>query len=398
MATDLYGRELKRRRKDKQEASTAASSVASSSFLGLKAELARRKGVTEHERGGRGRERTDKSPANTDVSSKVHDDPYARAKSGVAASRKSVQHVEGEPTDSRVNRAHLTRDATPSESYTENERRRRGNLARKTTLYDQLRKGRSGGLDPTDIEGEGKLGGLVDWERLREDEAASSGGEDAANSSSSGSTNGHRSQNRGDTGDLVEYTDSFGRTRSVPRSQVPMEYLIQLQQQETDSKEDDHTTLYGPQTQFPVFARNDVPRRLAEEEAANSADRHFDSQHEIRNRGAAFFRFDGGADGDGGDGRQRQMDELMERRRETQRQRGEVDGSDDQGSVGKARPADERLEQRRRFVAEKTRQLRQARGEEEEGQEANDERLTSQKASATAVDRFLDSTLQGLPP
>lgn len=391
MATDLYGRELKRRRKDKQEASTAASSVASSSFLGLKAELARQKGVTEHERGGRGRERTDKSRAYTDASSKVHDDPYARAKSGVAASRKSVQHVEGDPTDSRENRTRLTRDATPPDTYTENERRRRSNLARKTTLYDQLRKGRSGGLDPTDIEAEGKLGGLVDWERLRDEEAASSGDEDAASSSSSGGRVG--------TGDLVEYTDSFGRTRTVPRSQVPMEYLIQLQQQETDGKEDDSTTLYGPQTQFPVFARNDVPRRLAEEEAANSADRHFDSQHEIRNRGAAFFRFDGGADGDGGDGRQRQMEELMERRRETQRQRGEVDGSDDQGSAGKARPADERLEQRRRFVAEKTRQLRQARGkEEEEGQEANDERLTSQKASATAVDRFLDSTLQGLPP
>lgn len=112
-----------------------------------------------------------------------------------------------------------------------------------------------------------------------------------------------------DADDLVEYTDEFGRTRTARASDVPRDLL-----RESDETPEDDGAVYGPATSFPVY-RREVPQldtRIAHRPEAV----HFDANWEVRDRGAAFYRFSHDAAT-----REAQQAELQARRAETVAQR-----------------------------------------------------------------------------
>lgn len=127
--------------------------------------------------------------------------------------------------------------------------RSRAALERKASDYEAyLRREREPRTDDTS-------GGLIDWEMHE-----------------------YHSEN-GNTGDqLVEYEDEFGRTRMVPRNQLPRE--------ESEDEGEYDNVIYGPATQFPVYTQADV--RV---ERSPTPPVHFDADWEVRTRGAAFFKF-----------------------------------------------------------------------------------------------------------
>ncbi|WFD21055.1 hypothetical protein MCAP1_003311 [Malassezia caprae] len=109
--------------------------------------------------------------------------------------------------------------------------------------------------------------------------------------------------------ELVEYTDEFGRTRTARKSDVPREYA-----RERDEMPEEDNAVYGPATAFPVY-RREVPQldtRIAQRAEAV----HFDADWEVRDRGAAFYRFSHDAAT-----REAQQAELQARRAETVAQR-----------------------------------------------------------------------------
>ncbi|WFD28543.1 hypothetical protein MNAN1_003555 [Malassezia nana] len=115
-----------------------------------------------------------------------------------------------------------------------------------------------------------------------------------------------------DTEALVEYTDEFGRTRTARASDVPREYL--RASDDLDASDDDHA-IYGPATSFPVY-RREAPQLDTRIAAPRAEAVHFDADWEVRDRGAAFYRFSRDEAT-----RQAQQAELQARRAETVAQR-----------------------------------------------------------------------------
>lgn len=153
----------------------------------------------------------------------------------------------------------------------------RSALTRKAAKYRKLAQGL--GLEEDS---------LVDWDAKDADEHTHTSGEsDAAHSDADDSD-----------ASLVEYTDEFGRVRSVPRSEAPRSVL----REEPEASDG----IYGPATSFPVFHR-EVPSLPVVSEAV-----HFDADTDVRARGAAFYRF-----AKDERVRQAQQAELKARREET---------------------------------------------------------------------------------
>lgn len=367
---DLYGRDTKRRRRDDGGAASSTSNIAASSFLDLKAQLA----------GRREREQAQSSGKFLQPKSgrKDEEDEYSRQRLPAHLRHVSSSSSSSSSSPSSSSRSkHRDRggEASTLSSWAETpsarlERDRKANLARKAKLYDELRRGLSGGLKPEDLEEGGKMQGLLDWDRMIEERRQTERDEEVHRGRSD--DEGEEDQQGGDSRDLVEYEDDMGRTRLVPRSQVPMEYLVEQRRRKEEGEADAQgTTLYGPQAQFPIMTRGDVPKEPGQDA------QHFDASHEVRNRGAGFFRFDQ----DEGK-RKEQMEALRKKRDETLRRRGNVSGEGGETAGGRTmNKAEERLEARRRFVAAKTEELRRKGGQ---AGAAND-------PQSSAVDHFLNT-------
>lgn len=129
---------------------------------------------------------------------------------------------------------------------------RRG-LAQKTQAYTDRAHGAHRDADED---------GLVDWDNKDIDEDV--GEEHAAHAAEVPAA------------DTVEIVDEFGRTRTVPRSEVPEE----------------DTAIYGPATSFPVYQH--APRSFDRPARPPSAEPdHFDPTFDRRGRGAAYYQFAG---------------------------------------------------------------------------------------------------------
>lgn len=182
----------------------------------------------------------------------------------------------------------------------------RAKLERKARLYDQLQRGKTGGLSEERLQDS-----LVDWDRKGTERWSDESEEESA-SGAGGSA--------GLTGveddPLTEYEDEFGRMRRVRRSEVPRAAQRAKERQEEEHV-DEAMIIHGPSTSFPVY-RPDPSRHTQSSIGGykREAPDHFDARSEKRYRGAGFYQFSQDETV-----RERQMEELQQERTATERER-----------------------------------------------------------------------------
>lgn len=283
---------------------------ASSSFLGLKAELAGRKSGVKHTRSDESilDKREKKLPA------------HLRPAPDVLA--RSLKHDRNQTTSSWANTPSSQLDAT------------RRALERKAAMYEKLKRGETGGLDEQSFQDS-----LIDWDRKEYEH----GREDSESEESEDEV--RQKATNSDDDPLTEYEDDLGRMRKVRRSEVPRSALKAKQEQEEEEGPDEELVTYGAATSFPVFKPDPIQR--AEAQKAEAYKRrgvdHFDAEYEKRYRGAGFYHFSQDEET-----RKKQMDALKADRDETERARAEMSNDDAKLSVG-----ERRREERRKLVAQK---------------------------------------------
>ncbi|CAO1616537.1 unnamed protein product [Parajaminaea phylloscopi] len=332
--------------------------IASSSFLDLKAQLEERRRDERPESSSRG------VPSLT---------PLAGPLSSTRTKRK---HRSGEGSDEQRSSARSRAGHGDKESSRRREEERQRALERKASLYHDLSRGLSGGVQEEDLRGDGKFAGLVDWDTKMESKRHGTGVEDTSSDEVSDTE-----ARWSDTEELVEYQDDLGRTRKVPRNRVPLEYVMQLQQQQVDEPDQPENVMYGPQAHFPLLvdqARGERQRRKVEQQREKN--QHFNAAHEVRNRGAAFYGFS-----EDESARAAQMEDLAEERKQTELARQIGVDADGVGIATTISKGEQRLEARRRFVAEQAGLLERKRsGQSEEVGPAEAD------VQHRAVTRFLD--------
>ncbi|ORY41182.1 hypothetical protein BCR35DRAFT_311362 [Leucosporidium creatinivorum] len=204
----------------------------------------------------------------------------------------------------------------------------RDKLEKKAKLYDKIKKGKSAGLTEAQISNL-----LVDFD-------ARSSGSDTDSDEDESST----VPIAGPSDPLVEWTDEFGRTRLIPRSEIPRGTAVA-----TEEEPELSNVHYGDQHHFPVYTPD--PSLLAARRAAVEAQaplvQHYDSTLENRQRGAGFMAFSKDEEE-----REAQMMALREERKETERKRKEVESGG--GVMGER---ERERETRKRKVEEKRKEL-----------------------------------------
>ncbi|KAL5526112.1 hypothetical protein ACEPAG_7450 [Sanghuangporus baumii] len=322
-----------------------AAGVSASSFLDLKAELAKKES-----------EFTKKVPPPEKGKGTV----WARTNKGVAA--RAARDI-----------AALAADRVTAESA-------RAALERKAKIYEKLRKGKTGGLTEAQIDSL-----LVDFESKSVDDEFSSDSEGADESV--------KVPKPADDEDdpIIEYEDEFGRVRTARRSEVPRQYMPSAHEEQ--EHDDDPFVVHNPVDHFPVFEPS--AERLAElQKAAEEADKplesHYDATREVRAKGAAFYAFSTDEER-----RQREMDELRKAREETERARRDTgaldvkpgeseglatvvgDGEEKGKETAHSRAMEKRkreIEERRKLVEAKRRKLKG--GDKESGAPASAKNAT----------------------
>ncbi|CAD6985325.1 unnamed protein product [Tilletia controversa] len=129
----------------------------------------------------------------------------------------------------------------------------------------------------------------------------------------------------------ITYTDDFGRTRTLPRSQIPPSHLPENTTPATSIS-------YGKQTTFPIYRPPSPKLRVSRAmrkkiESGAPPLAHFDPKAEVRNRGAGLFQF---AKDEGE--RARQMEALQLERQRTERERKARCGSSSSSSNDRLPP------------------------------------------------------------
>ncbi|GAA5922984.1 hypothetical protein JCM3775_006209 [Rhodotorula graminis] len=333
--------------------------VSSASFLDLKAQLSkheddlsksRERGQPSTITGGVSRGTNKKLPA------------WARQNKGLAQRQARDQVVyEDDPTTGRKDPQQVKQ-----------------HLEKKAAIYDKIRKGKTGGLTEAQIDAL-----LVDF-----DQRARSGSPSGSSSSTADSDDADDAPVAPLThtqDPLVEFTDEFGRTRLIPRSEVPrgapfrdpnapegvshdmahapVQYVARVDDRVPKmGKEpapgegpDPSNVYYGDQTSFPVYEPDPaiLAQRAATLAAAAAAPLvdHYSATGENRTRGAGFYAFSTDEQE-----RRREMDELERARAETERKRREREVEGDRVKRERERERDERkrrIEDKRREVEER---------------------------------------------
>ncbi|EPQ54045.1 hypothetical protein GLOTRDRAFT_62527, partial [Gloeophyllum trabeum ATCC 11539] len=317
-----------------------AAGVSASSFLDLKAELAKHEEQSSKTKG----------PRNTPVFAGPSKKPSAWLKNnkGVKArAQKDVIELEAvsKPTLEKA----------------------RAVLERKAKIYEQLRKGKSGGLSDKQYEAL-----LVDFDQDAPN-AYESDSDDVDESLSV-----PKAPQAEEDDPIVEYEDEFGRIRTARKSEVPRHLAPPEPGAIEEILGDDSDVIYNPVNHFPTYEPSaeritQIQESLADD--ANPLNIHYDASAEVRAKGAAFYQFSADEET-----RARQMDELRRAREETERVRreagaldvraGEVEGMrggehedalGESKAVMKSRAMEKRkreLEERRRLVDAKRRKVK----------------------------------------
>ncbi|GAA6023181.1 hypothetical protein JCM11491_003291 [Sporobolomyces phaffii] len=267
-----------------------------------------------------------------------------------------------------------------------NPERIRERLEKKAKIYDKIRRGKSGGLNEAQIDSL-----LVDFDQ-RSDDSSGSDSDDKDESLTVPDRLRNRRPRQPDSDDepgppisstsdpLVEFTDEFGRTRMIPRSEVPRGapfHLPGTSHPAGRGGDDDvdksrtrdsgvfqpgegpeaHNVRYGDQTSFPVYEPDPaiLAQRAATLAAAQNAPLvdHYDSTRETtRQRGAGFYQFSGTEEE-----RKQQMEDLERERLETERKRKEREEYGDRVKTARKQEMDER----KRLIEDKRRELEEKR-------------------------------------
>ncbi|RPD61080.1 hypothetical protein L226DRAFT_486174 [Lentinus tigrinus ALCF2SS1-7] len=219
-------------------------------------------------------------------------------------------------------------------------------LEQKAVRYNETMSGKGLGLDDNQI-----ANSLVDFEQKRETYHSDSDDVDESLFVPV------RPQDDDDP--IMEYEDEYGRTRTARRSEIPREYL---HQQEEEREEDfDPLRIVNPVNYFPTHIpteerKQEVEERFAEEN--NPIETHFDSTREVRDFGAAHYKFSKNEEI-----RKAQMKSLAEINQETQQGRAlhnapDVPAGSVVGMQGEPESAKSRaVEKRKRLLEERNKQL-----------------------------------------
>jgi hypothetical protein len=285
----------------------------SSSFLGLKAEIAERKGSSKdggsYQILGKGDK---KLPA------------YLRPSPDVAA--RSLKNDKRQTTSSWANTPSSQLDAA------------RLAMEKKVAMYEKLKSGGTGGLNEQALQDS-----LIDWDKKGYEDDGAGSESSASSMEEDDSRRGKGTGINSDDDPMTEYEDDLGRMRRVRRSRVPRSVLQARRKKEEENLSEDMLT-YGPSTAFPVFKREDV----AEEKGyKRKSDNHFDAQYEKRHRGAGFYQFSQDEET-----RKKEMEALRVDRDETERERASRGDASDGLSVG-----ERRREERSKLVKRKMHEI-----------------------------------------
>ncbi|GAA5868360.1 hypothetical protein JCM1840_005655 [Sporobolomyces johnsonii] len=334
------------------------SPISSSSFLDLKATISKHEtDFTKSRQLGQ----SSHAPASSVSSSSKKLPVWAKHNKGLAKrqARDQVQY-EHDPTDG-------SGDPDKIKSA----------LERKAAIYDKIRRGKTGGLNDAQIDSL-----LVDFDRKNYDnpDLSSDDPDDSTSDVDESRTVpdriiSHDADDDDEPGPplphdpLVEYTDEFGRTRMIPRSEVPRgapfhDPTLHLPADASSAPPADGSgpaptnVLYGDQTHFPVYEPDPAvlaarAASLAAAAAAPLVDHYDASRETTRRRGAGFYQFSGDEEE-----RRRQMEALERERGETERRRREREEEGDRVRREREREREERkrrVEEKRREVEERRR-------------------------------------------
>ncbi|KAH8109576.1 hypothetical protein DFH11DRAFT_1515373 [Phellopilus nigrolimitatus] len=372
-----------------------AAGVSASSFLDLKAELAKKETEFSKKKGAYatgGALPGDKVPI-------LHPPTiWARTNKGVAA--RNARDLEEDQVSRRTVESARTA------------------LERKALIYDKLRKGKTGGLSDAQYDAL-----LVDFDAKALDDHYSSDSEDVDESLMV-------PKPVDDSDDpLVEYEDEFGRMRTAKKSEVPRDLMPSAQDEEPVDDDPYVVRSYistlllrmlfsnihvvNPVNHFPVYepsAERIAAIDEAASEAANPLATHYDATREVRAKGAGFYAFSADEEA-----RAREMEELRLAREETERVRqetgavnvrpGEIEGMGNEPQdadanaeggrkakgkeavlAARSRAMEKRkreLEERKKLVEAKRRKVKAPEGEGDGRAEAE-----TPKATASAADPF----------
>lgn len=168
-------------------------------------------------------------------------------------------------------------------------------------------------------------------------------------------------------GELIEYTDEFGRTRRGTRADVAREETRKKMIAAGVDDPDRFTArpamptniIHGDTVQYSAFnPDHTISEQMAalaakrDKEATPPPETHFDGKAEIRTKGAGFFQFSGDAEE-----RKRQMENLEKERMETEARQAE---------------SRKRKEERKKEVEERKKAIQQKRGKTKADRFLND--------------------------
>ncbi|KAK0204735.1 hypothetical protein DFS33DRAFT_1382635 [Desarmillaria ectypa] len=308
-------------------AKSKAKGISASSFLDLKAELAKKE-----------EEFTNKSSSGKKLS-KPEKKPTVWARKNKGVSSRAARDIELEAV------------SKPTLELA------RATLERKAKIYDKLRKGKSGGLSEKQFDAL-----LVDFDNKAPE------WEDDEDDIDESLTVPHAPDDENDP--IIEYEDEFGRIRTAPRSEVPRELLPGAHPEEVD--EDEDIIIRNPVNHFPIYTPS--ADRIAEIEKMHAEENnplgvHYDATNEVRAKGAGFYQFSGDEET-----RQKQMEELRAARDKTQaarQEQGAVDvsvegmvasgsgsGSTGEGLGKGVEKRKREIEERRKMIEAKRRKLK----------------------------------------
>ncbi|KAK0205642.1 hypothetical protein IW262DRAFT_1422092 [Armillaria fumosa] len=225
---------------------------------------------------------------------------------------------------------------------------------RKAKIYDKLRKGKSGGLSEKQFDAL-----LVDFDYKPPE------WEDDEDDIDESLTVPHAPVDDDDP--IIEYEDEFGRVRTAPRSEVPRELLPGARTEEVD--EDEDIIIRNPVNHFPIYTPSadrvaEIEKMHAEEN--NPLGVHYDATSEVRAKGAGFYQFSG--DEETRQRQMEELRAAREETQTTRQGQGAVDvsvegmvasGSSVGGGIGKGVEKRKReIEERRRKIEAKRRKLK----------------------------------------
>jgi len=254
------------------------------------------------------------------------------------AHNKNVKKRSAKDMEDDGSQKHKTKDDIGSVEAAELHRSKR-RMEEKVRLYNAMKRGeyvgRGDGHDDR---------GLVDFDR-KWAEGQALGDRDDISSEEEGADS---------DGELVEYTDEFGRSRKGTKAEARREErLKKIQENATREQEElsarpnmPEKVIYGDAVQSNAFNPDQaIADRMADlakkrdKSATPPPDTHFDASAEIRTKGTGFYTFSQDAEQ-----RKQEMEALEKERLETERIRREREEKKEERK--------KQLDQRRRAIAE----------------------------------------------